>query len=167
MQKNIIETLMGAVVLAVAVVFFVFAYQGSGMRMESGYKISAKFNNASGIALGSDIRIGGIKIGTVSNLSLDGESYEAIVSMQIRSATKLPKDSSAAVVSSGLLGEKYVQITPGGDDKMMKDGDKIEFTQSAINLEEMIGKFMFSGGGVDKDKDKKNDKKDDTTPPTL
>lgn len=164
MQKNIIETLMGAVVLIVAVVFFVFAYQGSGMRIENGYKISAKFNNASGIALGSDIRIGGIKIGTVSDLSLDGESYEAIVSMQVRNATKLPKDSSAAVVSSGLLGEKFIQITPGGEEKMLKDGDKIEFTQSAVNLEEMIGKFMFSGGGVDKNKG--DDKKDTATTPT-
>lgn len=164
MQKNIIETLMGAVVLAVAVVFFVFAYQGSGMRIEAGYKVNAKFNNASGIALGSDVRIGGIKIGTVSDLSLDAESYEAIVSMQIRNNTKLPKDSSASVVSSGLLGEKYIQITPGGEEKMLKDGDKIEFTQSSVNLEELIGKFMFSGGGVDKDKkeEKKEDKKEDS-----
>lgn len=152
MQKNIIETLMGAVVLVVAGVFFVFAYKGSGMRMESGYVVKADFANASGIALGSDVRIGGIKIGTVSDLSLDPESYEAVVFMQIGNATKLPKDSSASVVSSGLLGEKYIQITPGGDEKMLADGGKIDFTQSAVNLEEMIGKFMFSGGGVDKNK---------------
>jgi phospholipid/cholesterol/gamma-HCH transport system substrate-binding protein len=152
MQKNIIETLMGAVVLVVAGVFFAFAYKGSGMQIESGYIVNANFTNASGIALGSDVRIGGIKIGTVSDLSLDKNSYEAIISMQIRSATQLPKDSSASVVSSGLLGEKYIQITPGGDEAMLANGDKIEFTQSAINLEEMIGKFMFSGGGVDKNK---------------
>ncbi len=152
MQKNIIETLMGAVVLVVAGVFFVFAYKGSGMQIENGYVLKANFANASGIALGSDVRIGGIKIGTVSDLTLDANSYEAVVFMQIRSATKLPKDSSASVVSSGLLGEKYIQITPGGDDKMLVGNDKIEFTQSAVNLEEMIGKFMFSGGGVDKNK---------------
>lgn len=150
MQKNIIETLMGAVVLLVAGVFLAFAYKGSGLRIEDGYVIKANFANASGIALGSDVRVGGIKIGTVSDLTLDSESYEAVVFMQIRSATKLPKDSSASVVSSGLLGEKYIQITPGGDEKMLAGGGKIEFTQSAINLEEMIGKFMFSGGGVDK-----------------
>lgn len=153
MQKNIIETLMGAVVLIVAGLFFVFAYKGSGMQMESGYIVKANFTNASGIALGSDIRIGGIKIGTVSDLTLDANSYEAVISMQIRSTTQLPKDSSASVVSSGLLGEKYIQITPGGDEAMLANGEKIEFTQSAINLEEMIGKFMFSGGGVDKNKD--------------
>lgn len=152
MQKNIIETLMGAIVLVVAGLFFVFAYNGSGMRIESGYIVNANFTNASGIALGSDVRIGGVKVGTVTNLSLDANSYQAVISMQIRSATKIPKDSSAAVVSSGLLGEKYIQITPGGDENMLANGDKIEFTQSAINLEEMIGKFMFSGGGVDKNK---------------
>lgn len=152
MQKNIIETLMGAVVLVVAGVFLAFAYKGSGMRIEAGYLVKANFSNASGIALGSDVRIGGIKIGTVSDLFLDPDSYEAVVTMQVRSATKLPKDSSASVVSSGLLGEKYIQITPGADDKMLANGDKIDYTQSAVNLEEMIGKFMFSGGGVDKNK---------------
>lgn len=152
MQKNIVETLVGAVILIIAAVFFIFAYNGSGMRMESGYIIKANFSNAAGIALGSDVRIGGIKIGTVSDLSLDSNTYEAVVSMQIRDKTKLPKDSSAAIASSGLLGEKFIQITPGGDDKMLANGDKIEFTQSAVNLEEMIGKFMFSGGGVDKNK---------------
>ncbi len=152
MQKNIIETLMGAVVLVVAGVFFAFAYKGSGMQMESGYTVNASFTNASGIALGSDVRIGGVKVGTVTNLTLDANSYQAVISLQIRSATKIPKDSSAAVVSSGLLGEKYIQLTPGGEEEMLADGGKIEFTQSAINLEEMIGKFMFSGGGVDKNK---------------
>ncbi len=152
MQKNIIETLMGGVILLVAGVFMAFAYNGSGMRMEDGYNVNANFSNASGIALGSDVRIGGIKVGTVNNLTLDSDSYEAVISMQIRSATKIPKDSSASVVSSGLLGEKYIQITPGGEEKMLASGDKITFTQSAVNLEEMIGKFMFSGGGVDKNK---------------
>jgi phospholipid/cholesterol/gamma-HCH transport system substrate-binding protein len=152
MQKNVIETLMGGVVLVVAMLFLVFAYNGSGVRVESGYVVTAHFGNASGIALGSDVRVGGIKIGTVSNMALDPESYEAVVSMQIRERTKLPKDSSAAIVSSGLLGEKYIQLTPGGDDAMLVGGDKISFTQSAVNLEELIGKFMFSGGGVDKNK---------------
>jgi len=152
MQKNIVETITGAVILLIAGVFLAFAYKGSGMRMEDGYSVHANFSNASGIALGSDVRIGGIKVGTVSNLTLDPNSYEAVISMQVRSATQIPKDSSASVVSSGLLGEKYIQITPGGEEKMLADGDKISFTQSAVNLEEMIGKFMFSGGGVDKNK---------------
>jgi phospholipid/cholesterol/gamma-HCH transport system substrate-binding protein len=161
MQRNLLETLMGAVVLIVAAGFLAFAYEGSQMKVEAGYIISGKFGNASGISLGSDVRIGGIKIGVVSGLELDPETYEAVVKMQIRSHTKLPKDSSAAIVSSGLLGEKFIQLTPGNDDAMVADGGKLQFTQSAVSLEEMIGKFMFSGGGVDgKNGDKsKGDKK--------
>lgn len=162
MQKNLLETIMGAVVLVVAAAFLAFAYEGSQLRVEEGYIVSAKFGNASGIALGTPVRIGGIKVGVVSNMSLDPQTYEAVVSMQIRYSTKVPKDSSASITSSGLLGEKYIQLVPGSDDKMLADGGKIQFTQSAVNLEELIGKFMFSGGGVDKkdgsdkgDKDKK------------
>lgn len=152
MEKNILETLMGAVVLIVAGAFLAFAYEGSQMKVEEGYVVSGKFANVSGISLGSDVRIGGIKVGVVNNLSLDPKTYDAVVSMQIRRDTRLPTDSSAAVVSAGLLGDKYIQLIPGSDDKMLNDGGKIEFTQSSVNLEEMIGKFMFSGGGVDKDK---------------
>jgi phospholipid/cholesterol/gamma-HCH transport system substrate-binding protein len=152
MHKNILETLIGAIVLIVAFAFLSFAYKGSQLHMEGGYKVSARFGNASGIALGSDVRVGGVKVGTVTDLSLDANSYQAVVTMQLSSATKMPKDSSAAIVGNGLLGEKYVQLTPGGDDKMLGDGDKIAFSQSSVNLEELIGKFMFSGGGVDKDK---------------
>jgi phospholipid/cholesterol/gamma-HCH transport system substrate-binding protein len=150
MQKNILETLMGAVVLIVAGAFLLFAYEGSQMKVEAGYLVSGTFGNASGISLGTDVRIGGIKVGVVSGLDLDPNTYEAVVTMQVRHQTKLPKDSSAAIVSNGLLGEKFIQITPGADDKMLAPGGKLQFTQSAISLEELIGKFMFSGGGVDK-----------------
>jgi phospholipid/cholesterol/gamma-HCH transport system substrate-binding protein len=157
MEKNILETLMGAVVLIVAAAFLYFAYEGSQMRVESGYTVSARFSDASGISLGSDVRVGGIKVGVVSGMSLDSKTYDAVISMQIRQSTAMPKDSSASIVSSGLLGEKYIQLTPGGDEKMLAEGGKIEFTQSAVNLEELIGKFMFSGGGVDKKDDAKTD----------
>ncbi len=150
MQKNIVETLMGAVVLLTAAVFLVLAYQKSDVRVGEGYRISAKFDNASGVSLGSDVRVGGIKVGVVSDLGLDPETYQALVTMQIRSATKLPKDSSAAITGDGLLGGKYVQIVPGGDDALLEAGGTIDYTQSSVNLEELIGKFVFSGGGADK-----------------
>ncbi len=157
MQKNIIETLMGAVVLVIAAGFLMFAYQGRSVKVEDGYSVKANFGNISGISLGSDVRVGGIKVGVVSDMVLDTNTYEAVVTMQIRRTTKLPKDSSAAVASAGLLGEKFVQLTPGSDDKMLAEGGKIEFTQSSVNLEELIGKFMFSSGGVDKKKDEKSE----------
>ena len=150
MNKNILESIMGAVVLVVAGTFVVFAYKGSDVQVEDGYKVHANFSNISGITLGSDVRIGGIKIGTVTDLSLDPDTYDAVATINIRSGTKVPADSSAAIVSSGLLGDKYIQITPGAEDKTLDEGDELKFTQSSVNLEEMIGKFMFSGGGVDK-----------------
>lgn len=152
-KKNLLETLMGAIVLVVAAAFLVFAYEGSQLHVEEGYTVSAKFSNATGIALGSDVRVGGIKVGVVSNLSLDTQTYEAVVKMQIRQNTQMPLDSSASISSSGLLGEKFVSLTPGADEKMLVEGGKIQFTQSSVSLEELIGKFMFSGGGVDKNKD--------------
>lgn len=150
MQKNIVETIMGAVVLLVAASFFIFAYNKSDMSMEDGYQISAKFDNASGVALGSDVRVGGVKVGVVSDLGLDPKTFQAVVTMQIRNSTKLPKDSSVAVTGDGLLGGKYLQIAPGGDDATLENGGTIEYTQSSVNLEELIGKFVFSGGGAGK-----------------
>ena len=152
MQKNIIETLMGAVVLVVAGAFLLFAYEGTSVDVEDGYTVTANFTNASGIALGTDVRVGGIKVGVVSDLALDPKTYEATVSMQVKGDTPLPSDSSASITSSGLLGEKYISLTPGNDDRMLAEGGRLMFTQSAVNIEELIGKFMFSGGGVDKGK---------------
>lgn len=154
MQKNIFETLIGAVVLLVAAGFLVFAYKGSEMNMQTGdgYTLSAKFANATGISIGSDVRIGGIKIGVVSDMKLDPATYDAVAVMHIGSATRVPADSTAAIVGAGLLSDKFIQVTPGGDDKMLADGGNIGFTQSSVSLEELIGKFVFSGGGVDKDK---------------
>jgi phospholipid/cholesterol/gamma-HCH transport system substrate-binding protein len=150
MQKNIVETLMGAVVLTAALAFLLFAYQKSDVRVQDGYTVTAKFDNASGIALGSDVRVGGVKVGVVSDLGLDPVTYQALVTMQISKATQMPKDSSAAIIGDGLLGGKYIQLAPGGDEENLAKGDMIQYTQSSVNLEEMIGKFMFSGGGADK-----------------
>ncbi|MGE3714895.1 MAG: outer membrane lipid asymmetry maintenance protein MlaD, partial [Alphaproteobacteria bacterium] len=138
MQKNILETIMGAVVLLVAGAFLMFAYKSSEVRVEDGYSVTANFSNISGISLGSDVRIGGIKIGTVTDLILDPETYDAVATLNVSKNASIPKDSSASIVSSGLLGDKYIQITPGGEDAMLSDGGKLNFTQSSVNLEELI-----------------------------
>lgn len=152
MQRNAIETILGAVVLVVAGLFLITALRGSDVKVESGYPITAKFDNITGISVGSDVRIGGIKIGVVTALALDDQTYQAIATLNIREQTKIPADSSAAIVSSGLLGDKFVQLTPGADDAMLEANGKIGFTQSSVSLEELIGKFVFSAGGVDDDK---------------
>ena len=151
MANNAIETVMGAVVLAVAGSFLYFAYDNSNIKSVDGYSINADFTNITGIGLGSDVRVGGIKIGVVENLSLNNETFQAVAKMRIDESVKLPADSTAAIQSDGLLGSKFVALEPGGDDNNMQDGVSITFTQSSVSLEEMIGKFVFSSGGVDGD----------------
>ena len=150
MANNAIETVMGAVVLAVAGGFLYFAYDNSNVKPIDGYRLTASFSNVSGIAAGSSVRVGGIKIGVVESMALDPKTYQAIASLRVGNDIKLPKDSSAAVQSTGLIGEKFLAIEPGGEEDEMKDGDKIAFTQPSVSFEEMIGKFVFSGGGADK-----------------
>lgn len=154
MANNAIETIMGGVVLVVAGSFLYFAYSKGNVKPIEGYEIHAAFTNISGISAGSSVRVGGIKIGVVESLALDPKTYKAVANLRVEEGVSLPKDSSAAVQSAGLLGEKFVAIEPGGDEKNLADGDKIAFTQPSVSLEEMIGKFVFSGGGADKKEEK-------------
>lgn len=151
MGRSMFETLMGALVLAVAASFMFFAYQSSNLKPVDGYPIKAAFQTVAGVGTGSDVRIGGIKVGVVSAMALDPKSYKAIITLQMKEETKVPADSIASVVSDGLLGSKYVKIEPGADETMLAPGEELTYTQSAVNLEELIGKMVFSGGGVDKD----------------
>lgn len=150
MSTNAIETVMGAVVLAVAGSFFYFAYDKSNVKAIDGYELSATFSNISGITPGSSVRIGGIKVGVVEALDLNPQTYQAVAKMRVQENVKLPKDSSAAVQSTGLIGEKFLAIEPGAEEENLKDGDTIAYTQPSVSIEEMIGKFVFSGGGADK-----------------
>lgn len=151
MKANAIETIMGALVLIVAIGFAVTAYESSSIRPQNGYSLSARFESVDGVGLGSDVRIGGIKIGSVTSQNLDAQTYEAVLGINIQSGIDIPDDSSAAIVSDGLLGSKYVGITPGGSEDMLKDGGKLTLTQSSVNLEQLIGKVMFSGGADQKE----------------
>ena len=149
MANNAIETIMGAVVLTVAGGFLYFAYSNSNVKPIDGYAIKADFTNIAGISVGSDVRVGGIKIGSIESLDLNPQTYQAQAVLRVREDVKLPKDSSAAIQSTGLIGDKFVSIEPGGDEATMNEGDSIELTQSAVSIEELIGKFAFSGGGAD------------------
>lgn len=150
MANNAIETVMGAVVLAVAGGFLYFAYNSSSVHPIEGYAVTADFTNIAGINAGSEVRVGGVKIGVVEKLDLDPKTYQAVATMRVKDTIKLPKDSTAVIQSAGLLGDKFVTIQPGGEDENLKSGDRIIYTQSSVSLEEMIGKFVFSGGGADK-----------------
>lgn len=151
MKQNAIETLMGALVLMVAVGFLAFAYKSADLNpTNDAITIEAKFEQADGLEIGSAVRMGGIKIGEVTQQSLDPQNYLAVIAMKIRKEVPLPKDSSAKIVSSGLLGSKYVSLTPGADDTMLREGDVIAFTQSSVNFESLLAKFIFSSKSQDK-----------------
>ena len=153
MNKSKLETLVGAAVIGVALFFSYFAFNSSNVKNIDGYTVKARFNSVDGIGNGSEVRIGGIKIGQVSNMDLDAETYEAIINIQLRDDIKLPEDSTAAIVSASLLGGKYVNIEPGGMEDLLGDGDEISFTQSSVNFESLIGKIVHSGGGIEAKED--------------
>ena len=143
MSRSLVETLLGAVVLAVAIGFVVFAYTRSGVATVSGYEVSAAFNRVDGIANGSDVRIGCIKVGSVIERTLEPETYRAVLRMSIDETVELPLDTTAAVVSDGLLGGKFIDLQPGAEETLIADGGRIAYTQSSLLLEELIGKFAF------------------------
>jgi phospholipid/cholesterol/gamma-HCH transport system substrate-binding protein len=147
MTRNLLETLLGAVVLIVAVGFLVFAYRSSQVQQNGGYELIARFDKVDGLEPGSDVRISGIKVGSVLDQSLDAETYRAEVRFSLREDVRLPADTSAAVVSNGLLGGKYLALVPGGDIEMLEPGDEVTLTQSAVNLEDLIGHMIFSQTG--------------------
>jgi phospholipid/cholesterol/gamma-HCH transport system substrate-binding protein len=143
MRGNAIETVMGAVVLLVAALFLIFAYKTSQMREVTGYQLTANFERIDGIHEGSDVRISGIKIGSVVTETLDPKTFLATVNMSIDPAYHLPDDTVAEIISAGLLGDKYLSLVPGGSDKDIPAGGKIQYTQSSISLESLIGKAVF------------------------
>lgn len=144
MQHNLIETVMGAVVLVVAALFLFFSYTASGRRSVDGYAVNASFERVDGISIGSDVRLAGIKIGSVTDQTLDPKTYLATIKMVVDRSVRLPSDTSAEIVSSGLLGEKYLALVPGGAAEMLPDGGQIRYTQAPVSLEGMIGQLIFS-----------------------
>ena len=148
-QNNVAETLIGAVVVAVAVAFLAFAYYRTGSGSLSGYEVLARLPKVDGLGIGTDVRISGIKVGSVSDLVLDPKNYLVTVHMNVRSDIKLPTDSSMMITSSGILGSSYLSIAPGGDDKLIAPGGYIENTQAAnsADLMSLAGRFIGGDSG--------------------
>lgn len=146
MQNNAVETLIGAVVISIAVAFLMFAYSSTGAGPITGYEVQAKFNRADGINVGTDVRLSGIKVGTVSRMSLDPTTYNAVLTLALESSVKLPDDSSARITSDGLLGNQYVSIEPGGSQMPIAAGGEIENTQGTVDLIGLVSKAMFGAG---------------------
>lgn len=149
MRRNLIETVMGAVVLAVAVIFIVFAYSKAEIGTVDGYEIKAKFDRIDGVRPGTDVRMSGIKVGTVTASELDPRTYLAVVRMNIRDDIKVPEDTAISVSADGLLGDKFLAMSPGGSEDMLLDGGEITTTQGSVDLMSLIGQMIFSQTGKD------------------
>ncbi len=160
------EILAGAGVLAVAFGFMAYAVSHSGRSAESGYALTARFDHIDGLAVGGDVKIAGVKVGTVTGARLDPKTFSAIVTLTVRGDVQLPKDSSAEIDSESLLGGKYISLSPGGDETDLKPGQMITITQSSVSLEQLLGKFIFSVTSMNAPKDA-GDKQTGGSPPPL
>ncbi|MEX2618162.1 MAG: outer membrane lipid asymmetry maintenance protein MlaD [Alphaproteobacteria bacterium] len=143
MKRSIIETVLGAVVLLVAGVFFAFAYSSADIRPNLGYTVRANFNAIDGLTVGSDVRVGGVKVGAVTAMTVDQSIYRAVVSMNIEDRIKLPDDTLVTISSDGLLGGKYVRLEPGKSTTMVAAGGDLSRTKDVVGLEELLGKVIF------------------------
>lgn len=147
-KDNIVEALIGLIVVIVAIGFVVFAYgRTQAGAVADGYVLKARFTNVAGVAAGTDVRLAGIKIGQVVGQSLDPASFQAVLDLGIDKALKLPVDSSAAVTTEGILGGTYIALTPGGETTMLAPGEEITETSGATDLMALIGGFVNRSGG--------------------
>ena len=144
MKRNVIETVLGALVLTVAAVFVAFTYSTANIGTVSGYTVSAEFDRIGGIEIGSDVRISGIKVGSIVDFKLDPDTYLASVVMSIDEQYKLPMDTAAVITSEGLLGGKFMSLEPGGDEETIPAGGRIAYAQSTPSLEQLLGQVIFS-----------------------
>ena len=149
MNNSMVETLIGAVVIVIAGAFLTFAYNMPGMGQGTrGYLISAEFDNVEGVNVGSDIRMAGIKIGTVTAQSLNPENFQALITMSIDPAVQLSDDTSAKVTAEGLLGSKFIALEAGGSDTKLGPGGVISYTQGAVDIWSLISQAMFEKSGA-------------------
>jgi len=140
------DTLVGLFVACGIAALFFMAMQISNLSSysnEAVYTITAHFENSGSLKVKSPISIAGVHIGRVSNISIDKTSYEAVVEMRIKAQYQLPDDTSASIFTAGLLGEQYISLEPGGSEDYIQPNGIIDITQSAVVLEEIIGKFLF------------------------
>lgn len=144
MKRNVIETVLGAIVLAVALVFLVFSYSTANVGAVSGYNVTANFSGIGGLTVGDPVQISGVKVGTVQHVDLDPQSYLARVTMTIAPQVKLPDDTAALISSTSLLGGKYMELQPGASEDILPPGGRIQYTQAPQNLEQLLGQFIFS-----------------------
>ena len=155
MKTNVLEVVIGAVVIVAASLFLYFAYITSGEKIKDGYTISAVFEDVSGLTEGADVKINGIKVGIVKKLKLNTENYSAKAELIIKNEYKIPEDSSLSISTDGLMGNKFISISIGYSDKYLEPNNEIEDTKSSVNLEKIIDKVV--AGFISKPSSKNGD----------
>ena len=150
MERNTLETVLGAVVLLVAGYFLYLVYSQTDVSTDAGgYSLELRFDSGGSTGIGTDVRIAGVKVGSVTDQYFDEAAYQAVVKIEVEDRVKLPKDTSAVVTSDGLLGDNYILLNIGGASEMLAPGERIRNVQGAINLADLINKFVVgtdSGG---------------------
>ncbi|MBI1338605.1 outer membrane lipid asymmetry maintenance protein MlaD [bacterium] len=146
MRESLFETLVGLAVVAVAAVFLVFSLQqGSSAAPSDSYSLSANFSRVDGVSQGSDVRLAGVKVGVVTKVALDPETYQAVVSFSVPSDVRIPDDSTAQIASDGLLGGAYLSLIVGGSFDYLEPGGRVEFTRGSLDLLSVLSQFAPSG----------------------
>ncbi len=139
------EILAGFGVLTVAAVFLGYAILNGGRGgVASGLSLTAEFDRVDGLAVGADVKIAGVKVGSVASLAINPQSFNAVVGLRVDPTLRLPRDTSAEITSEGLLGGRFVALVPGGEDRLLADGGRITETQGSVSLESLLGRFIFS-----------------------
>lgn len=146
MAENTTETIIGGIVLAVAIGFVTFAYQSTDSAAPANsYNLTASFRSAQGINVGADVKMAGVKVGTVTGITLDRLSFRAIMSIAVDADLELPDDTAILISSEGLLGGNYVEMVPGGSPDNLTAGDEIYDTQGSVSLVSLLMKFVSGG----------------------
>jgi len=151
-QQRFLELSVGAFVALGLAALLVLALKVSNLAQVSrdgGYHLTARFDNIGGLKVRSPVTIAGVRVGQVSEIAVDPQTYEAVVRLMVSSQYRLPRDTAAQIYTAGLLGEQYVALEPGGEEDYLQDGDEIQLTQSAIVLERVLGQFLFSKAAGD------------------
>lgn len=160
LPQRLIESLVGLFLVLAMIAMTVLAFKVSGLTSlfpEKSYVITADFDDIGGLKIRSPVKIGGVQIGEVSNIALNPTTFKAVVSMEVKAQyNDIPDDSSARILTAGLLGDNYIAITPMYNTSFLKNGSQIQFTNSAMILEKLIGQFIYKLNGDKKDSGEKN-----------